>query len=186
VRADEAIEFLRPALAAAEGETWADFGAGMGTFTEALAVLLGEAGTVIAVDNDDRALRALSRVAAASPRENAARVVVAAGDFRELQAIPEINEHRLDGALFANALHFVRAPEEVLARVAGSLTANGRIIVIEYDRTRANRWVPYPMSAERLVDVARAAGLGEPRVVARRPSAYHREMYCALLRREEE
>jgi len=42
-------------------------------------------------------------------------------------------------------------------------------------------WVPYPLRLARLTDVAQHAGLTGPRAVARRQSAYHREMYCAVL-----
>jgi hypothetical protein len=41
--------------------------------------------------------------------------------------------------------------------------------------------VPHPLPLDRLADTARRAGLGVPEEVARRPSAYHREMYCAVL-----
>ena len=167
-------------MGAAAGETWADFGAGEGTFTEALAALVGEEGTVVAVERDARALRSLETLA-----RHSGRVVVAAGDFLHLEAIAELQEHRLDGALFANALHFVRSPERVLACVGTSLAPAGRIVVVEYDRTSANRWVPYPIPAEALDEVARRAGLTEPAVVSRRPSAYHREMYCALMQRRD-
>jgi hypothetical protein len=57
----------------------------------------------------------------------------------------------------------------------------GRIVVIEYDRDRPNPWVPHPLPFDRLADAARRAGLSVPEEVARRPSAYHREMYCAVL-----
>jgi ubiquinone/menaquinone biosynthesis C-methylase UbiE len=180
LRAAEAIELIRPAVGPAAGATWADFGAGQGTFTEALAELVGDEGTVIAVEHDARALRSLTKLAA-----HGGRIVVAAGDFLHLEAIAELQEHWLDGALFANALHFVRSPDRVLARVATSLAPAGRIVVVEYDSASANRWVPHPIPAEALVEVARRAGLTEPAIVARRPSAYHREMYCALMQRSD-
>ena len=44
---------------AAEPTLWADLGAGTGTFTSALAWLLGQGATVLAVDRDPGALGAL-------------------------------------------------------------------------------------------------------------------------------
>lgn len=72
-------------------------------------------------------------------------------------------------------------PSDVLARLRESLDPGARVIVIEYDRETANRWVPYPLPPERLLEVAERAGYGPPEIVARRSSAYHREMYCAYL-----
>ena len=42
-----------------QGGTWADLGAGRGTFTRALARLLGAEGRVVAVERDPAAVRAL-------------------------------------------------------------------------------------------------------------------------------
>jgi SAM-dependent methyltransferase len=179
LRPSDAIALIRPALGEAADGEWADFGAGEGMFTEALAAILGDDGTVIAVERDPRAQRMLQRLA--DGRVGGARVVVAAGDFLHLEAIAELQETRLDGALFANSLHFVRTPELVLARIATWLRPKGRVVVVEYDRATPNRWVPYPLPPDRLDEVATLAGLAAPEVVARRPSAYHREMYCAVL-----
>src|SRR5690606_11791159 len=48
VEVSEAADLITAAVT--EGGTWADLGAGSGTFTRALASLLGAAGTVYAVD----------------------------------------------------------------------------------------------------------------------------------------
>ena len=53
-------------VSAAEGEAWADLGAGDGVFTRALAALVGPAGQVFAVDEDDRALSAVRAWASAA------------------------------------------------------------------------------------------------------------------------
>lgn len=175
---DEAIEFL--GSAGPWRGTWIDIGAGTGTFTRALAGLIGPRGTVIAIDRDDRSVADLQRSLSRAD-SSAARVIAVQGDMQDLSSIPALHGIELDGALFANVLHFTRKPETVLAGVAQRLRADGRIVVIEYDRRWPNPWVPHPLSFDRLADVARRAGLGEPNAVARRPSAYHREMYCAVL-----
>lgn len=173
----DAIAFIRPAVRTTGG-IWADLGAGHGTFTEALAVVLGPTGFVLAVDRDPSALKALARLAR-SPGTRA-RVAVAAGDLEALGDVPELQALTLDGALFANALHYLSSPAPAVAHVAARTRPGGRIIFVEYDRDRDNRWVPYPLPVARLGPVARAAGLGQPQVVARRPSAYQGQMYCAV------
>jgi SAM-dependent methyltransferase len=177
VTAAEARDLLRPALPAAGDATarWADLGAGRGTFTRALAELLGPAGVVYAVERDPGALAALRALAAHST------VVVAEGDFtRPLPALPVA----LDGLLLANALHFVPDAAATLARLTSShLAPGGRVVAIEYDRRPPSRWVPYPIDADRLPALAASAGLGEPTIVATRPSTFGGRMYVGVMER---
>jgi SAM-dependent methyltransferase len=173
----QATEFLRPAVPAGP-QAWADLGAGTGTFSLALLALLGPGSRVLAVDRDPRSLAALRERAR---REGGGAVVALEGDLRSPGAIPELAGARLQGALLANALHFVPDPGPVLAQVAGLLLPGGRIVVVEYGGRLANPWVPYPLDPDRLARAAAAASLPEPTVVNRRPSAYGGVMYCAVL-----
>jgi len=56
----DAVALIREAVPRAAG-TWADLGAGDGTFTRALARLLGLNSRIYAVDRDAQALAALER-----------------------------------------------------------------------------------------------------------------------------
>jgi ubiquinone/menaquinone biosynthesis C-methylase UbiE len=175
---EEAVALLAPA--GPWRGAWADVGAGTGTFTHAMAELIGPDGVVYAIDRDARALEELQRTSERTSSA-AARISALHGDMHELSEIVELRDLRLDGVLFANALHFTRKADAVLAQAAERLTSDGHIVVIEYDRRMPNPWVPHPLTLDRLHDVAQRAGLCAPVEVARRPSVYHREMYCAVL-----
>jgi SAM-dependent methyltransferase len=125
------------------GGTWADIGAGEGTFTRALVQLLEPGSRVYAVDNDANALRGLEQWAARAK----ANVIPVVADFADPFEFPDLGQQLLDGMLTANALHFVRDPGAVLARLVERVRPGGRVVVIEYDRRRATRWVPYPIGA---------------------------------------
>jgi trans-aconitate methyltransferase len=170
------VELLATAVDPAPG-IWADFGAGTGTFTRALARILGPPSSIHAVDADARALEEIRR--STFP----AGVVVSAtlGDFMSPAALAELGDVKLDGILAANSLHFVRDAEAVLERWITRLADGGRIVVIEYDRRAASRWVPYPMPPSRLAEIAKQLGLSEPRITATRPSEYSGELYVAAI-----
>jgi len=172
----DAGALLRAAVPSADGETWADLGAGTGTFTRALASLVGAGGRVIAADRDARALSSI-RTWAAGQRGGAAVEVVKADISAALDLPP------LDGVVMANVLHFVADAGAVLSRVARQLKPGGRLVLIEYEGRRPSRWVPYPVSAARFAELAADAGLTPPCVVATRPSAFGGEMYVAMARR---
>lgn len=184
----DARELLAPALGPDPGPSWADLGAGRGTFTRALAELLGSGGVVLALDRDPASVRALQRLAGQASRDSdRARIVPAEGDLRRLDAVSEPGRtapEGFDGILLANVLHFFRDPDTVLSDLANRLRSAGRVVVIEYEGRSPSPWVPHPLPADRLRRVATAAGLAPPRVVARRESAYRGSMYCAALERE--
>lgn len=177
---NEAMGLIRSAVPAAGG-VWADFGAGSGTFSHALAALLGPQGRVLAVDRDAGALRALPGTGG----EARASMVPVSGDFRDLGRIPELDGVALDGALFANSLHFVPDAGRVLREAAHRLRPRGRIVVVEYDGRSPSRWVPYPIGRDRLAALAVDAGLERPRAAGERPSAYGGMLYAAWMGRRE-
>jgi ubiquinone/menaquinone biosynthesis C-methylase UbiE len=150
------------------GETWADLGAGTGTFSRALSELVGANGTVHAVDKDKHALSQLAL--------NSASVILHYQDFTQ-----SLELNNLDGILMANALHFIRRQKKVLREISDYLKENGRLVILEYDISRANPWVPFPVPFDNLKDLAARAGLSEPVKVARKDSRYHREMYVAVI-----
>lgn len=175
---DEAVALLSGAVTT-RGETWADLGAGTGTFSRALASLLGNGGVVYAVDSDAAALHELERLARRT-RAGTAEIRTLVADFTSGIALPE-----MDGIVIANALHFVpyERQADVLGRIARMAKRGGPIVVVEYERRGPNRWVPYPVSFRALDGVARTAGLVEPALLATQPSRYSGSIYSSVVRR---
>ena len=101
------------------------------------------------------------------------------GDFSERLELP-----RLDGVVVANALHYIPYPKQasVMRGVASLVTNGGPIVVVEYDRRAANRWVPYPISPSALGKLAGDAGLLAPELLASRPSRFSGTIYSAVVR----
>jgi len=176
VDAREAIDLLATAVEPSPG-IWADLGAGTGTFARALAGILTPPSHVHAIDSDRRALAEIARHRYPAGVEVSATV----GDFTDPAVVSAMGDVQLNGILAANALHFVRDADVVLARWLARLTAGGRVVIIEYDRRQASRWVPYPLPPARLADIAAKLGLPEPRITATRPSAYSGILYVALI-----
>lgn len=159
-----------------DAKVWADFGAGAGAFTLALADLLGPGGIIYAVDRDAGALRENSR--AVAQRFPAVTVHPLKADFT-LALPPALPP--LDGAVMANALHFVpdaRKPV-VVGRLAGALKPGGRLLLVEYNVDRGNPWVPHPLSYARWEALAGANGFTRTRLLATRPSSFLREFFAA-------
>ena len=172
----EAEDFLSKAVPRSPG-IWADLGAGTGTFTRALAQILGPGSTVYAVDCDKDAIAKLARAGTIA----GVTLIPVVGDFTRALELPGAAPGTLDGILLANALHFV-APAEtarVLQSLVGWLRPQGNVVLIEYDRSRANRWVPYPIEIGRLAEVAELAGLPAPVISGTMPSRFTGTMYIA-------
>lgn len=151
---------------------WADLGAGGGAFTLALAELLSAEGVIYAVDRDRGALDPLARAMAA--RFPDVRLHLRTCDFTQPLDLPA-----LDGIVMANSLHFVERKAGVLALVRGYLRPGGRLIVVEYNTDRGNRWVPYPFSYPTWEKLAVEAGFSHTALLATRPSHFLGEFYAA-------
>jgi ubiquinone/menaquinone biosynthesis C-methylase UbiE len=169
------VNLLRAGIPA-PGGVWADFGAGTGAFTLALADLLGPAAQIWAIDRDAGALRQQERAMRA--RFPAADVQYLVADFTQPLELPA-----LDGAVCANALHFVRDKATPLRLLRGYLRPGGWLIVVEYNTDRGNHWVPYPFSFASWTGLAHQNGFAATRLLARRPSRFLGEIYAAASQR---
>ena len=166
------VRLLQDAVPASGGR-WADFGAGDGAFTLALADLLGQGGAIHSVDKDGRALaRQRRRMEGRFPGVD---VHYHQADYTEPLELPP-----LDGLVMANALHFHRDKGPVVGRLAATLRAGGRFVLVEYNTDRGNRWVPHPLSFETWAVLAPRHDLTAPRCLATAPSSFLGEFYAAL------
>jgi SAM-dependent methyltransferase len=178
MRTGDAAAFIKDAVTGQSG-VWADLGAGTGTFTRALLELLGDGSRIYALDRDAAAVADVARWAEAE----APMVTAVEGDFTGDFVLPGLGDGKLDGILLANSLHFAKDAAAVLTRLTTMLRPGGRVVLVEYDRRAASRWVPYPISIAQLPALAAAAGLSRPRVVESRPSEYGGILYAATMDR---
>jgi SAM-dependent methyltransferase len=167
---NEAADLIAGAVGDRPGH-WADLGAGSGTFTLALLHLLP--GTrVHAVDRDSAAVEALSRLGP--------DVIALRADFAAPAGLSALAGVQFDGVILANSLHFVDDAASVLRRLVSVVRPGGRVVIVEYDRRAASRWVPYPIAKSKWPALARSAGLVNPRVTASVPSIYQGDLYAGV------
>jgi ubiquinone/menaquinone biosynthesis C-methylase UbiE len=153
-------------------QVWYDLGAGRGTFTLALAQLLGPGSIIYAVDKDAEALRAIRQP------EKGARISVISADF----SADDFSIASASGVLMANALHYVEDQKGFLRSVRNQLLPVGRMIIIEYERETPNRWVPFPVGFEGLRKISLHVGFQSIDKIGEIPSAYGNGiMYAAVL-----
>ncbi len=167
------VNLLKPANLI-PGGVWADFGAGAGAFTLALRELVGPQADIFALDKDPARLLDL---------EQAYRSRF--GEVSRLHTLPADIRHKLDlpllnGAVIANCLHFFRDQESLLLHLRLHLKPGGTFLLVEYNVDSGNLWVPHPLSFETYRQLAPRAGFSEPRLLARRPSHFLREIYSAI------
>lgn len=177
------VALLRGAVPIKEGafeepRVWADFGAGWGAFTLALADLLGPGAEIHAIDRDESALA--RNASALHDRFPDVRATTHVADFTRPRELQALDVPPLDGLVLANSLHFQRDPLEVLRLLRGTLRPGGRAAVVEYNIDRGNPAVPHPVPYDRWQRLASEAGFEHTELLATRPSRFLREIYSAV------
>ncbi len=151
----------------------ADFGAGSGAFTLALAECIGGTGTIYAIDQDSSALRQNQQSLKAQFPAITSHHLTA--DFTKPLNLPP-----LDGLVAANTLHFHRHKQPILRQMMSYLKPGGHFIIVEYNIDHGNQWVPYPFTYSGWETLAASVGLTNTRQLARRPSRFLHEIYSAV------
>jgi ubiquinone/menaquinone biosynthesis C-methylase UbiE len=170
MKIDEAAALIRtPLIQWDRPQSWCDLGSGTGTFTRALARLLAPGSTIYAVDFDASALDKIP------DRYSEVEIRKIVGDLES----PSLRLPTVDGVLMANTLHFIREQQLLLRRL---LTVTDRFLVVEYERSKPNRWGPYPVGFERLCHLFDEVGAEGVVRLATRPSLFGGTMYSTLAR----
>lgn len=168
------VNLIKPAfLDENPNASFADFGAGSGSFTLALRQVTDSSTNLYAIDKDKSALRELEN-SFASRFGSTANLIVIHADFSKSLNIPP-----LDGILMANSLHFFKDKIKVLKHIKTFLKPNGKLIMIEYNVDKGNLWVPYPFSFSTFESMCKEAGFDSPTLLATHPSSFLNGFYSA-------
>ncbi len=164
----EAISLIQKGIPE-NADTWADIGAGTGTFTLALQEIL-QKGIIYAVDKSPHALWQL-------PLNEQIKIEIVEGDFFKKMDFPKV-----DGILMANALHYAADPLAALKNVLSHLNPSGAFILVEYETsTPRSPWIPFPIPFADFKNIALKSGLTEPIEIGRTSSHYgHQHIYSAM------
>lgn len=155
------------------GGTWADLGSGQGAFTLALAECIGDDGFIYSVDRDNGSLR--RQVKVMQSNYPAVKVKYIPADFTRPLDVP-----KLDGIVMANSLHYVADKLPVLNQILSYLKPECRLIIIEYNTDKPNRWVPHPLTYDKWEQLATNAGFAETTLLKIRPSSFLDEFFSAV------
>jgi trans-aconitate methyltransferase len=150
---------------------WADLGCGNGLFTKVLSARLHSGSSIYAVDK---------RLPSGLPTANKeVTIIPVKADFVE----DDLALHGLSGILMANALHYVKNKMALLQKLKTYLLPGAVFIIIEYDTTRANQWVPYPVPFGELQELFAANGYNGVEKTGERRSLYQSGgMYVCLVK----
>src|SRR5947208_15714676 len=122
-----------------ERNVWADLGCGDGLFTNALSTLLPEKSLLYAVDKNKNALRNVS----IKPGIQLEKIIA---DFVH----DEFSFRKVSGILMANSLHYVKDKNSFIEKCFTLFNGDAYFIIVEYDTSKANHWVPYPIDFDSL------------------------------------
>ena len=150
---------------------WADLGCGAGLFTKVLSGRLHSGSCIYAIDK---------RLPSGLQTANSEVIITPVqADFVE----DDLALHGLSGMLMANSLHYVKNKTALLQKLKTYLLPGAVFVIIEYDTTRANRWVPYPLPFAELQGLFAANGFQHIIKTGERKSLYQSgKMYVSLVK----
>lgn len=123
--AEEQPDKALDAIGITPGMTIADIGAGVGYYTEKLAVRTGPSGKVYANDIQPGMLARLKHNMAEKRITNVETVLGAVDD-------PKLPKGSIDLALLVDVYHEFSKPQEMLRGIRESLKPGGRLVLLEY------------------------------------------------------
>jgi len=162
MKQEDAILLIRNAISNTKPQRWADLGSGSGTFTLALNAILPAGSQIIAVDQRTQNLP----------------VEFIKADFEK----DELPLTGLDGILMANSIHYIRDKERLIKKLEAYFVNQPTFLIVEYETTRVNPWVPYPISFHNLNNLFSDLGYHNITRLGEIPSRFGGDMYAALIR----
>ena len=122
---EERTDLLLAELALKPGMVVADVGAGTGYIARRMAVQVGPAGVVYAVDVQPEMIRLLQSLAAQAKLAQIRPLLGAVDDVR-------LPASSIDLAIMVDVYHELEFPREVLASIVRALKPGGRVVFVEY------------------------------------------------------
>jgi len=122
---EERPDLLLPALKLRPGDAVADIGAGTGYYTRRLAKLVGDKGTVYAVDIQEEMLDLLTNKMAVLKIRNVKPILGTITD-------PKLPERSVDLILMVDVYHEFDFPYEMAKALCKALKPGGRMVFVEF------------------------------------------------------
>jgi len=168
----EAVELLSGVvLNTSQPSIWAYLGCGDGFFTNVLAGMLPTGSRIYALDKQFQRLK--------KSTGNDGQIIFQQADF----ITDDLHLPILNGILMANSLHYVANKENFVDKIRTFLIPDGMFIIIEYDTTRSNPWVPFPIDFPNLSKLFASKGYSTIQKIGERKSIYNREkMYACEIK----
>jgi ubiquinone/menaquinone biosynthesis C-methylase UbiE len=145
-----------PLISKEPRQQWADLGCGDGLFSKALLTMLPDGSIVHAIDQ--------TRQSFSDPNIKFQKL-----NFEKDELVLPL----LNGILMANSLHFIKDKIFLLRKLKNNLLPGGSFILIEYDLSVANRWVPYPLNYIAAIGLFKEAGFGSIEKITERKSVFN-------------
>ncbi|WP_276502342.1 methyltransferase domain-containing protein [Terrimonas pollutisoli] len=169
----DAIQLLQPAQPQLKNRNrWADLGCGNGLFTKALAHLIDPGGIIYCVDTNQSSFNEIP------DQYNEQVIEKVQADFVK----DDLPVENLTGILMANSLHYVKDKATFFKKLNKYLQKDHYFIIVEYDTSVANRWVPYPLNFQSLLNLFMATDKYSVTKLNEHLSIYNNgKMYAALI-----
>ena len=158
----EAVNLIQKAITSSQPQRWADLGCGSGTFTMALNNVLPAGSHITAVDKQTQNLP----------------VDFLKADF----AKDDLPLSNLDGILMANSFHYIRDKAKLIKKLETYFSIDPTFLIVEYNTTRFNPWVPYPINYEKLYQLFANLGYNTIDKLNEIPSRFGGRIYSAHIR----
>lgn len=144
---EERPDLVIDALGLEDGDVVADIGCGTGYFTRRLAKAVSPSGSVYAVDIQQEMLDMMEESLRNERLENVVSVLGTDDD-------PRLPAGAFDWVVLVDVYHEFQRPEQMLARIRESLSAGGRVALVEYrleGDSASHIWFEHRMSAEQVL-----------------------------------